>query len=84
MPIAVEKVELREAERRDSTFIYEQPISGTEELETLRATAALSRSQDHSRTESVDSGIGGMATTGETCSTRKNEKAELSPMSKIK
>lgn len=61
MPTAVEKrynIEVS-SERRDSTFTYDH--SAAEEMDGLRGTATLSRSSEHFRHESVDSGIGGMA-----------------------
>lgn len=69
MPIAVKKSDNRTelegmAQRRDSTFDYDHTAPSErlqqEEMYRLRATA-LSRSSEHIRTESVDSGIGGMA-----------------------
>lgn len=64
MPIATSKSDTQEVGqgRRDSTFTYEQTPShpSAEEMDRLSAAAAL-RSLDHSRTASVDSGIGGMA-----------------------
>ena len=43
--------------RRDSTFTYEPGQSSAAEMDRLRI-ALLSRSTEHVRTESVDSGIG--------------------------
>jgi len=85
MPTAVEQILLQEnTERRDSTFTYDRSSvdGGVEEMERLRISA-LSRAEDHSRTESVDSGIGCMAAnSSDICSPSK--RTDQSHTSKIK